>query len=319
MLLRADIDALPIQEQTGLEYASKRDGVMHACGHDLHTAALLGAAKALSEIRDSFDGTVLLAFQQAEEFGHGSKYFVNDGLTSGYDRAFGIHITPFFPVGSIAVNNGADMASCDYFRIKVTGKSAHISKPHLGVSALTVASEIALILPKLQTSVLNPLDNALIGIGRLDAGSSYNIVAQDAVIEGTLRTFSDEIRALLIDKIKQTAKNIAEIYGAQAEIYFENFSPALINDEDAFNEAVSIASELLGADNVHKNCSKDFGADDFAVFIKQEKGVYVHVGVANEDENSQLPLHSSHLTPDEGALKIAAELHVRYALQALSR
>lgn len=319
VLLRADIDALPIEEQTGLEFASKNEGVMHACGHDFHTAALLGAAKALSEIRDSFDGTVLLAFQQAEEFGHGSQYFVKDGLTKGYDRAFGVHITPFFPVGSVAVNDGPDMASCDYFKITVTGKPSHISKPHLGISALTVASEIALTLPKLQTALLNPLDNALIGVGRLQAGSSYNIVAQEAVLEGTLRAFSDDIRKLLIERITRAAKSIAEIYGAQAELYFENFTSALINDSDAFNEAVAIASELLGAENVYKNRSKDFGADDFAEFIKYEKGVYVHVGVANEQENSQLPLHSSCLTPDEGALKIAAGLHVRYALSTLER
>lgn len=318
VLLRADIDALPMQEETGLDYASKKQGVMHACGHDFHTAALLGAAKSLSEIRDQFHGTIFLAFQHAEEFGHGSQHFAQIGLTRGYDRAFGVHITPFFPVGSVAINNGADMASCDYFKITVSGKASHITKPHLGINALTAASEIAWKLPGLPTTVLSPLENALVGVGKLQSGSSYNIIAGEAILEGSLRAFSEEIRARLIEKITQTAKSVAESSGAQAEVYFENFTPTLVNDSDAYEEAVSVSSELLGAEHVYQNQSRDFGSDDFAEYLRYEKGVYVHVGVANEQVNSSLPLHSSSLIPDEGALRIAAELHVRYALHILS-
>lgn len=320
VLLRADIDALPIEEETALEYASKNKGVMHACGHDFHTASLLGAAKALSEIRDSFDGTILLAFQQAEEFGHGSKFFVAEGLTKGYDRAFAVHIAPSFPVGTIALTKGADSSSCDYFKITVKGKSAHISKPHCGNSALLAAAEIAVSLPKLQSSVLAPLEDALIGIGTLHGGTSWNIIAQEAVIEGTLRTFSHEVREFLIEKITQHVRGVAQLYGTEAETEFENFTPALINDGDAFEEAYRVSEELVGKDKVITDALqiKSFAADDFAEFIRYEKGVYVRVGTANEEENSNLTLHSSRLTPDEGALKISAELYIKYALSVLS-
>lgn len=320
VLLRADIDALPMEEQTGLAYTSQNNGVMHACGHDFHTAALLGAAKVLSEIRDSFDGTVLLAFQQAEEFGHGSKYFVEEGLTRGYDRAFGIHVSPAHPVGTIALTRGADAASCDYFRIIVKGRSAHISKPHLGNSALSAAAELAVQLPKLQSTVLDPLENAVIGIGSLHAGTSWNIIPDEAVLEGTIRTVSHEAQSILTEKITSAVKGIAHLYGTEAEIEWETFSPALINDDDAFEEAYRISAELVGEENVFtdKNLLMGFGADDFAEFIRYEKGVYVHVGAAGEDKNSCVSLHSPYLAPDERALKIMAELHIRYALSVFN-
>ena len=319
VLLRADIDALPIKEETGLSCASKNEGVMHACGHDFHTSALLGAAKALSRLRDSFDGTVLLAFQQAEEYGHGSKFFVKEGLTKGYDRAFSVHIAPFYPVGTVALTNGPDSASCDYFKISVKGKPAHISKPHYGKNALLAAAEIASALTKLHSTFLNPIENAVIGIGTLHAGSSWNIIAKEAVLEGTIRTFSHEVQTLLINKITEQAKAIAGLYETEAEVEFENFTPSLINDEDSFKEAYRVSAELLGEKNIVTDSRSllDFGADDFAEFIRYEKGVYVHVGAANDDENSRLTLHNSRLTPDEGALKIAAELYLRYALSVL--
>lgn len=320
VLLRADIDALPIQERTTLSFCSENDGVMHACGHDFHAAALLGAAKALQEMRDSFDGTVLLAFQQAEEYGHGSKFFVSEGLTRGYDRAFGIHIAPSVPVGKIALTRGADAAACDYFKITVKGKSAHISKPHLGVDALAAAAEIAVRLPKIQCHALNPLENSLIGIGRISAGTTWNIIAQDAVLEGTIRTLSNETQALLTEKITETAKAVASIYGAEAEVEFESFTPALINSDTAFDEAYKVSAELAGEENVitDRQLIMGFGGDDFAEFIQHAEGVYVHVGVANDNPVSQLPLHSEQLEPDEGALSIMARLHIDYALSVLN-
>lgn len=319
VLLRADIDALPIEEQTTLTCKSRNCGVMHACGHDFHTAGLLGAAKTLSELRDSFDGTVLLAFQQAEEFGHGSKFFARDGLTRGYDRAFGIHISPAFRIGTIALTRGADAASCDYFKITVRGKSAHISKPHLGNDALAAAAEIAVQLPRIQSTCLNPIENSVIGIGKLMAGTSWNIIAQEAVLEGTIRTTSHETQALLINRVTKTARQIAQLYGTTAEVEFETFTSAVINDDDAFDEAYAVSAEIVGAENTITNqrLIMGFGADDFAEFAKEEKGVYVHVGVANDNPNSQVSLHSELLEPDEGALRIIAQLHVNYALKIL--
>lgn len=317
VLLRADIDALPIREKTGLAFSSENDGVMHACGHDFHTAALLGAAKELSEIRGDFSGTVLLAFQQAEESQHGSKFFEQEGLTKGYDRAFGIHISPAFPVGKIALTHGTDAASCDYFKITLRGKSAHISKPHLGLDALAAAAELALKLPSIQPRKLDPLESSIIGIGKLTAGTSYNIIANEAVLEGSIRTLTFETQEFLQNEVRKTAEAVAAFYGVDPEIELETFAYPVINDDDAFDEAYAAAVEVVGKENVItvKKLIMGFGADDFSAFLRHAKGVYVHVGTANDTENSQLPLHSDRLTPDERALEIMKNLHIQYAVR----
>lgn len=317
VLLRADIDALPIREKTGLAFSSENDGVMHACGHDFHTAALLGAAKELSEMRGAFSGTVLFAFQQAEESQHGSKFFEQEGLTKGYDRAFGIHISPAFPVGKIALTRGTDAASCDYFKITLRGKSAHISKPHLGLDALAAAAELALKLPSIQPRKLDPLESSIIGIGKLTAGTSYNIIANEAVLEGSIRTLTFETQEFLQNEVRKTAEAVAAFYDVNPEIELETFAYPVINDDDAFDEAYAAAVEVVGKENVitGKKLIMGFGADDFSAFLRHAKGVYVHVGTANDTENSQLPLHSDRLTPDERALEIMKNLHIQYAVR----
>ena len=321
VLLRADIDALPVYEKTGLAFSSENEGVMHACGHDFHTAALLGAAKELSALRDIFSGTVLLAFQQAEESQHGSKFFVREGLTKGYDRAFGIHISPAFPAGKIAMTRGTDAASCDYFKITLRGKSAHISKPHLGNDALAAAAELALKLPAIQPRILNPLDNSVIGIGRLTAGTSYNIIANEAVLEGTIRTLTFETQEFLQNKVRETAEAVAALYDVIPEIELETFAYPVINDDDAFDETYAAAAKIVGEENIitDQKLIMGFGADDFSEFQRYAKGVYVHVGTSNATEGSQLPLHSDRLTPDESALAVMEKLHVEYALSVLNK
>lgn len=321
VLLRADIDALPVYEKTGLAFSSENEGVMHACGHDFHTAALLGAAKELSALRDKFSGTVFLAFQQAEESQHGSKFFVREGLTKGYDRAFGIHISPAFPAGKIAMTRGTDAASCDYFKITLRGKSAHISKPHLGNDALAAAAELALKLPAIQPRILNPLDNSVIGIGRLTAGTSYNIIANEAVLEGTIRTLTFETQEFLQNKVRETAEAVAALYDVIPDIKLETFAYPVINDDDAFDEAYAAAAKIVGEENIitDRKLIMGFGADDFSEFQRYAKGVYVHVGTANAAESSQLPLHSDRLTPDESALTVMEKLHVEYALSVLNK
>lgn len=321
VLLRADIDALPVYERTGLAFSSENEGVMHACGHDFHTAALLGAAKELSALRDKFSGTVFLAFQQAEESQHCSKFFVREGLTKGYDRAFGIHISPAFPAGKIAMTRGTDAASCDYFKITLRGKSAHISKPHLGNDALAAAAELALKLPSIQPRVLNPLDNSVIGIGRLTSGTSYNIIANEAVLEGTIRTLTFETQEFLQNKVRETAEAVAALYDVIPEVELETFAYPVINDDDAFDEAYAAAAKIVGEENIitDRKLIMGFGADDFSEFQRYAKGVYVHVGTANAAESSQLPLHSDRLTPDESALAVMEKLHVEYALSVLNK
>lgn len=320
VLLRADIDALPVNEETNAAYSSRNRGVMHACGHDFHTASLLGAAKILQAQRLSFGGKVLLIFQAAEEFGHGSRFFLAENVTAEADRALGIHASPDFSVGQIGMTRGADAASCDYFKITLQGKDAHISKPNRGIDALYAACVLVTRLKTLVQHVVDPMETALIGVGKITSGTAYNIIAGNAVIEGTTRTFLYETQTLLKKKITELAEQVAMENGATAEIEFETFTAPLINDDTAFDEVYGIAENILGAENIITDKSRiiGFGSDDFAEYLRDTKGVYVHIGTSNAtDPNTKNSLHSSKFDIDERALLVASSLYTSYALSVL--
>ena len=230
IVLRADTDALPIQDGKTAPYASCNPGVSHACGHDAHTAALIGAARALKQLENELRGEVDFVFQPGEEYGKGAVLFLKDDLLAGAERSFGVHVQSDLPVGQVAISNGPENASVDHFTIRVQGKRAHVSTPEKGVDALYAAAQIVVALQGIVTRLVAPTDPALIGVGVLRAGEGYNIVAQDAVIEGTVRCFSPETRALISRKIKETADNVAVTLGASAEVKIESFTCALIND-----------------------------------------------------------------------------------------
>lgn len=320
ILLRADIDALPIQENTAATYRSKKPNVMHACGHDVHTAALLGAAKILRAQSEIFAGEVLLVFQAAEEFGRGSQYFLAENITNDVDRSFGIHVSPDFLVGTIAMTKGADAASCDYFKIAVKGKGAHISKVHQGIDALHIASLIVTELQTLVKRIVDPLEVALIGVGRISSGTAYNIIAEDAFLEGTMRAFTNQTQGLLQSEIPKLADQIAQKHGGKATTEFESFAAALINDDIAFDEVYKIASLIVGEENIVTEQKRivGLGSDDFSEYLQDTKGVYVHIGTANEhNPETQYSLHNNKFDVDEQALLIAASLHIEYALSIL--
>ena len=320
VLLRADIDALPMEEKTGLPFKSVHEGVMHACGHDLHTAALLSAAKRLAELKDSFAGTVLLAFQQAEEKGHGASFFREQGLTSGYDRAFGVHIAPDRPLGKVVLSRGADAPSCDIFRMVLTGKKAHIARPHLGIDALQAGAVLAGELAKLSARAIDPADKVIVGVGLFRAGTSYNIIADEAVIEGTLRAYTEENRKRLQDQVRELAAGVERLYRVKAACEIVNCADVLVNDDTVREEAAEVARQLLGEGGVEISEEPAFGfaADDFSEFLRECPGAYAHVGVGAEGKPASWePLHSDRLEPEEEAVIIAANLHLNYALQVL--
>ena len=314
VVLRADTDALPIQDEKTVPYASQCPGVMHACGHDAHTAALLGAARALKKLEDSLSGEIGFVFQPGEEYGKGAVLFLQDGALEGADRSFGVHMQSNLPVGQVAMNLGAENASVDHFTIRIHGRSAHVSTPELGADALYAAAQIVTALQGLVGRLKSPTDPALIGVGVLRAGEGYNIVAREAVIEGTVRCFSEETRAMLNAKIADTARSIAALYNTTAEVENESFTRALINDAGVYAEAAPVIERVVGKGNlVPKELS--LGGDDMAEIMAVVPGVYAFVGSGSEAvPGSRLAHHTPGFDIDERCLTIAASLYVESAL-----
>ena len=314
IVLRADTDALPIQDGKAVPYASQCPGVMHACGHDAHTAALLGAARALKQLEDNFSGEIALVFQPGEEYGAGAVLFVQVGALEGANRSFGVHLQSNLPVGQGAMNPGAENASVDHFTIRITGKSAHVSTPELGADALYAAAQVVTALQGLVGRLKSPTDPALIGVGVLRAGEGYNIVAREAVIEGTVRCFSEETRAMINGKIADTARGVAALYNTTAEIETESFTRALINDARVYAETAPLVEKVVGRGNlVVKELS--LGGDDMAEIMAVVPGVYAFVGSGSEAvPGSRLAHHTPGFDIDERCLTIAASLYVESAL-----
>ena len=314
VVLRADTDALPIQDEKTVPYASQCPGVMHACGHDAHTAALLGAARALKKLEDSLSGEIGFVFQPGEEYGAGAVLFVREGVLEGADRSFGVHMQSNLPVGQVAMNLGAENASVDHFTIRIHGRSAHVSTPELGADALYAAAQIVTALQGLVGRLKSPTDPALIGVGVLRSGEGYNIVAREAVIEGTVRCFSEETRAMINGKIADTARGVAALYNTTAEIETESFTRALINDARVYAETAPLVEKVVGRGNlVVKELS--LGGDDMAEIMAVVPGVYAFVGSGSEAvPGSRLAHHTPGFDIDERCLTIAASLYVESAL-----
>jgi amidohydrolase len=317
IILRADIDALRMQDLKEESYASQNEGFMHACGHDAHAAALLGAAKVLKSKEAELAGEIYLFFQQGEEFGQGARVFIKEGLLKDVDRVFGIHVASYIPVGQVAVTKGPINASVDHFTITVKGQSAHVSTPQKGVDALYIASQIVVNLQAIVSRQTDPIDTVVVGIGVLRAGTAYNIVANEAVIEGTTRCFSKEARDKTNDSITAISKQLGAAYGAEVQLDFEDFASPLVNDEAVCDEVTVVAGDIVGVQNVVRQ-EKSLGGDDFAEYLLQVPGMYAFVGTLNKDKpNTMQPHHHGLFDIDEQGVLIAANLYVDYALQQM--
>ena len=320
MTLRADTDALAIQEvNQALPYCSREPGVMHACGHDCHTAGLLGGAKLLYAHKAEFGGEVRLFFQHAEEVGHGGRVFVKEGLLEGSGRVFGVHVAPDLTVGSVGIKAGPNNASVDYFKITVKGKAAHVSTPHQGTDALYIASQIGVGLQALVTRRTSPVDPLVIGVGKLTAGTAYNIVAEDAALEGTVRAMTPETRRNAREWIDALCAQTARLYGGTAEVEWVDFATPLVNPEGGCKEAGEVVSDLFGPQALVTDRPISLGGDDFAEFLLTVPGCYAYVGSSNPaDPNTRYPLHNGHVDMDEGVLAVAAALHAEYTWRYLT-
>lgn len=317
--LRADIDALAMEDLKEVPYHSQNAGVCHACGHDAHTATLLTAAKILKAKENEFSGQVRLFFQQAEEIGQGARQFVQAGLLEGVTRVFGAHVTSHLDSGKISLTAGPQNASCDYFKIQIHGKGAHVSTPQLGVDALYIASQIVVQLQTIVSRNTDPLETVVVGVGKLQAGTQYNIVAEHAVLEGTTRSFLPEVRKFTNDRVVRIAKETAALYGAEAEVEFLDFAAPLVNDAKAVEEVTAVTAEFLPREDIISDFQKALGADDFADYLAVTRGMYAFVGTRNsKDSHTAVAHHHGLFDVDEEALLISCNVYVDYALWVLN-
>lgn len=315
--LRADMDALPVQEKTDLPYASEIPGVMHACGHDFHTAALLGAARLLSAHRDRLHGSVRFLFQPDEEGDGGAQRMIDDGCMKGVKAVFGAHVTPELPAGKVSVRYGKAYAASNPFDIVVRGSSCHGAEPHLGTDAIVAASAIVSALQTLVSREVSPLDSAVISVGSFHAGSARNIIADEARLSGIIRCFGHEMRKFLTDRVIAVSEGIAAAHGASAEVTIHWGYEGVINDNAMTALVQKNASDLLGSSHVIVEPSPSLTTEDFGAFLNHAPGAFWHLGVGCAGcENP--PLHNARFNPDESALKIAAALHAKVAMDFLS-
>lgn len=312
--IRADLDALPIRERTGLPFASATEGLMHACAHDGHTAMVLGAAELLAGI-EARPAPVRFLFQPAEELSDGAQAMIAAGALDGVGMIFGGHIDSHFETGTLAVTRGSVNASVDTFRIEISGREGHAARPHEGLDAVVVGSMLVMALQTIVAREVAPAEPSVVTVGRFEAGRTANVIAGRAVLEGTIRAHGSTTRDHLIRSVKRIAESTAAVHGATLEMTFEDGAPVLVNEGRPVEIAREAAIEVVGEPGVTWMKTPNMGGEDFSYYMQRVPGCYIRFG-ARGGESTSFPAHSSQFDFDETVLAIGAAWYARVATLA---
>ena len=314
--LRADMDALPLEEPEGLPFRSEHPGMMHACGHDAHMTMVLGSAKVLMGMRDRLPGTVKLLFQPAEETDGGAEPMVQRGVMENphVDRVYGLHVQPYLPVGVIETRAGTLNASTDDVELTIHGRSSHGAYPESGADAIVCAAQVITSLQTLVSRNVSPLASAVLSLGMISGGTAGNIICDRVSLRGTLRTANGEIRAMMKRRIAEVASGVAAAMGCTAEVCITSGYAALVNDEAEAGRVMRVGARLLGEKNVVRKAAPSMGGEDFSFFCECVPGAFFHLGCVKKEDMPAPLLHSRDFHLDEDCLTVGAMMHVALVL-----